>query len=43
MQDEINALEANNTWVISSLPPGKQVVGCKWIYKLKYKADGSLD
>lgn len=43
MQVEINALEANNTWVITSLPLGKKVVGCKWIYKVKYKVDGSLD
>lgn len=43
MQTELNALESNNTWEITDLPPNKRVVGCKWIFKVKYKADGSLD
>lgn len=43
MQLELNALEANNTWQITSLPPGKKAVGCKWIYKVKYKSDGTLE
>ena len=25
------------------LPPGKRLVGCKWVYKLKLKADESLE
>nr|XP_017225246.1 PREDICTED: uncharacterized protein LOC108201479 [Daucus carota subsp. sativus] len=29
MQTEINALEANNTWVITTLPPDKHAAGCK--------------
>lgn len=43
MHTEIQALEANNTWVLTSLPFDKHVIGCKWVYKLKYKADGTLD
>lgn len=43
MQTELNALESNNTWQIVDLPPNKRVVGCKWLYKVKYKADGTLD
>lgn len=43
MQTELNALEANNTWKITSLPPGKKAVGCKWVFKIKYKTDGTLD
>lgn len=43
MQHEINALEANDTWKIVSLPPGKHAVGCKWVYKTKYHADGMID
>ena len=26
-----------------SLPPGKVPIGCKWIYKVKLKADGSME
>ena len=25
------------------LPPGQSVVGCKWVYKIKTKADGSVE
>lgn len=43
MIDEINALEANNTWIITSLPLGEKVVGCKWIYRVKYTSEGLVD
>lgn len=43
MDKELSAMEANNTWTIVSLPPGKKVVGCKWVYKIKYLSDGSID
>ncbi len=33
----------NNTWMLSDLPPGKKPIGCKWVYKVKYKADGTPD
>ncbi|PON36714.1 hypothetical protein PanWU01x14_326150, partial [Parasponia andersonii] len=29
MQEEINALEANQTWTLTPLPSGKKPVGCK--------------
>ncbi|KAB1209992.1 Retrovirus-related Pol polyprotein from transposon TNT 1-94 [Morella rubra] len=40
---EIQALEDNGTWTITNLPPGKQAVGCKWVYKVKYHSDGSVE
>ncbi|RVX01253.1 Retrovirus-related Pol polyprotein from transposon RE1 [Vitis vinifera] len=43
VQDEINALEKNGTWTITDLPVGKRPVGCKWIFTIKYKADGSVE
>lgn len=43
MHKELAALETNNTWEITSLPLGKKVIGCKWVYKVKFLADGSLD
>ena len=43
MCSELKALEDNNTWSITSLPNDKLAVGCKWVYKVKYKADGSLE
>ena len=39
----MNALERNQTWEIVELPKEKKRVGCKWVYALKYKVDGSLE
>ena len=42
MDKEIQALNANNTWDVVSLPLGKKSIDYKWVYKTKYKADSSL-
>jgi hypothetical protein len=33
----------NNTWDLVPRKPGTNVIDCKWVYKLKRKADGSID
>ncbi|KAM1539357.1 hypothetical protein ACFX10_004158 [Malus domestica] len=43
MQSEIDALESTNTWTFTTLPPGKQPIGCKWVYKIKHRSDGSIE
>ncbi|KAL5547348.1 hypothetical protein UlMin_007035 [Ulmus minor] len=43
MADELHALEFNNTWSIVSLPTGHHAVGCKWVYKVKFHADGTVE
>lgn len=43
MKLELEAMVLNQTSSIVPLPPGKHLVGCRWIYKNKYKADGSLE
>ncbi|XP_075077347.1 uncharacterized protein LOC142164075 [Nicotiana tabacum] len=42
MKDEIEALPKNHTWEITSLPAGKILKGCKWIYKVKHKSTGEI-
>ena len=42
MVAELQALELNNTWSLVPLPPNKKAVGCKWIFKIKFKSDGSV-
>jgi len=42
MKAELDAMHLNHTWTITSLPPHKHVIGCKWVYKIKYKSDGSI-
>ena len=43
VMEELRALEKNNTWDIVSLPNGKNTVDCKWIFTIKYRADGSIE
>jgi len=43
MKKELEALKKNNTWKLLPLPEGKKLVGCKWVFSIKYKADGSID
>ncbi|KAL2228848.1 UNVERIFIED_CONTAM: Retrovirus-related Pol polyprotein from transposon RE2 [Sesamum indicum] len=43
MNTELQTLEANNTWKLSSLPAGKRAIGCKWVFKTKLRADGTVE
>jgi len=40
---EIEAHLTNGTWELAQLPPGRQVIGSQWVFKLKWKPDGSVD
>ena len=42
MNLELQALQINHTWDIVPLPVGKKIIGCKWVYKVKLKSDGSF-
>ena len=43
MDTEYQALLKNNMWTL--IPPSSHgnIIGCKWVFKLKYKPDGSID
>ncbi|CAM8988040.1 unnamed protein product [Rhodiola kirilowii] len=43
MRNEIEALERNNTWVLSELSADKKAIGCKWVYKINYRANGEVE
>lgn len=43
MKLEIQSLCDNNTWEIVDLPAGKTPIGCKWVYKVKYKVVGTME
>ena len=42
MKEELDALTKNHTWDLIILPSRQSVVGCKWIYKIKTRSDGSI-
>ena len=42
MQDEIHALHTQGTWSLIPLPEKRNLVGCKWIFKIKHHSDGSI-
>ncbi|VVA35376.1 PREDICTED: Retrovirus-related Pol poly from, partial [Prunus dulcis] len=43
MNEEMRALKKNGTWELVPLSHGKKTVGCRWIYTVKLKADGSIE
>ena len=43
MDEELSGLQLDEMWTLTPLPVGQKPIGCKWIYKLKYKSDGNVD
>lgn len=43
MDDEITALESTDTWTICTLPPDKTPIGCRWVFKVKFNVDGTVE
>jgi hypothetical protein len=43
MNSEFDALLKNNTWCLVPSSEAKNVVDCKWVFRIKRKANGSLD
>lgn len=42
MEDEIQRLKKNETWVLRKLPPGERAFPNKWIFKIKHSPDGNV-
>ncbi|GJR92333.1 retrovirus-related pol polyprotein from transposon TNT 1-94 [Tanacetum coccineum] len=42
MEDEIQVIKKNNTWELTDRPSDKDVIGVKWVHKVKFNADGSV-
>ena len=43
MKEELDALHKTRTLDLVDLPSGKSVIGCKWVYKIKTRSDGTVD
>jgi len=42
MDQEIKMIEKNDTWELTDKPKDKDIIGLKWVYKIKYNEDGSV-
>jgi hypothetical protein len=43
MDEEIQAIEKNETWELTYSPAEKKSIRLKWVYKMKYKPKGEID
>ena len=42
VNDEIDSILSNNTWVLVDLLPSSNTIGCKWAFRRKYRTDGTI-
>nr|KYP40195.1 hypothetical protein KK1_038486 [Cajanus cajan] len=42
MEEELKSIEKNDTWEMVSLPQNKKAIAVKWVFKTKFKSDGSI-
>lgn len=40
MEDEMNSINKNKTWELTTLLEVKKAIGLKWIYKTKFNPNG---
>ena len=41
--NELDTLHKTHTWDMIALPPRKSAIGCKWVYKIKTRTNGSVE
>jgi hypothetical protein len=42
MEEEMDCLMNNETWTLTNLPPGRQAIENRWVYKLKLDGEGKV-
>lgn len=42
MDAEFQALQRQQTWSLVPAPPHANLVGCKWVFKIKLHNDGTI-
>ena len=42
MQEEIDSINENDSWILTSLPPDRKALRGKWVYKIKRGPAGEI-
>ena len=42
-QDEMDSLIEHDTWSLTKLPPGRKIIGSKWVFKIKHDENGEAE
>lgn len=42
MDDEMQSIHRNDTWVLANLPTGHRAIGLKWVFKVKKDPEGNI-
>ena len=43
IDEELGNLDIHQTWCYTTLPQNRKAIGCKWVFKVKYDPDGSIE
>ena len=43
MNEEMKSLQTNETWELVDRPLGKKPIGCRWVYTVKHKENGTIE
>jgi len=43
IESELSSLADARTWRVVERPNGVNVVGCKWVFKIKWNTEGEID
>lgn len=43
MDQEMQAIERNDTWELTMLPSGEKTIGVKWVFKTKFNENEDVD
>ena len=42
VNDEMDSILSNSTWVLVDLPLSSNTISCKWVFRRKYRTDGTI-
>ncbi|KAK4382102.1 Retrovirus-related Pol polyprotein from transposon RE2 [Sesamum angolense] len=43
MDEEMSALISKGTWELVEVPPNADIVACRWVFTLKFRANGTIE